>query len=172
RALLFPACQVVRGSRQPGALSDLPAKGQGRRLQRAVGREDRPLFCSGPERSGDARSSYSQVPRRHATLNRSRSARPPRNVRLRLLQCNRHGAPFPPRAGTAAAYQHGIYLVFPFENAGASPRLDWLGEGLEELTIQRLSGAGEQVYSHAGRLVELERYGLPRSSKLSRATML
>src|SRR5256885_770255 len=77
-----------------------------------------------------------------------------------------------PRAGTAAAYQHGIYLVFPFENAGASPRLDWLGEGLEELTIQRLSGAGEQVYSHAGRLVELERYGLPRTSKLSRATML
>jgi tetratricopeptide (TPR) repeat protein len=78
----------------------------------------------------------------------------------------------PPRAGSAAAYQQGIYLVFPFENAGASPRLDWLGEGLEELTIQRLSGAGEQVYSHAGRLVELERYGLPRSSQLSRATML
>ena len=78
----------------------------------------------------------------------------------------------PPSAGSAAAHQQGIYLVFPFENAGASPRLDWLGEGLEELTIQRLSGAGEQVYSHAGRLVELERYGLPRSSKLSRATML
>jgi tetratricopeptide (TPR) repeat protein len=76
------------------------------------------------------------------------------------------------RAGSAAASQQGIYLVFPFENAGASPRLDWLGEGLEELTIQRLSGAGEQVYSHAGRLAELERYGLPRSSKLSRATML
>ena len=35
-----------------------------------------------------------------------------------------------------------IYLVFPFENAGASPRLDWLGEGLEELTILRLSAAG------------------------------
>ena len=50
--------------------------------------------------------------------------------------------------------------------------MDWLGEGLEELTIQRLSGAGEQVYSHAGRLAELERYGLPHSSKLSRATML
>jgi len=50
--------------------------------------------------------------------------------------------------------------------------LDWISEGLEELTIQRLSAAGEQVYSHAGRLVELERYGLPRSSKLSRATML
>ncbi len=78
----------------------------------------------------------------------------------------------PPRAGAGGAYQQGIYLVFPFENAGASPRLDWLGEGLEELTIQRLWGAGEQVYSHAGRLAELERYGLPRSSKLSRATML
>jgi Tfp pilus assembly protein PilF/TolB-like protein len=78
----------------------------------------------------------------------------------------------PPRARPAGAYQQGVYLVFPFENAGASPRLDWLGEGLEELTIQRLWGAGEQVYSHAGRLAELERYGLPRSSKLSRATML
>src|ERR1700758_5263752 len=70
------------------------------------------------------------------------------------------------------ATQSGVYLVFPFENAGASPRLDWLGEGLEELTIQYLSGAGEQVYSHAGRAGELERYGLPSSAKLSRATML
>src|SRR5437879_13790622 len=77
----------------------------------------------------------------------------------------------PPRAG-AAAHQQGIYLVFPFENVGASPRFDWLSEGLEELTIQRLSAAGEQVYSHAGRLAELERYGLPSSSRLSRATML
>ena len=67
----------------------------------------------------------------------------------------------------------GVYLVFPFENAGASPRLEWLGEGLEELTIQRLlAAAGEQVYSHAGRVAELERYGLPRSSRFSRATML
>src|SRR5713101_3583145 len=77
-----------------------------------------------------------------------------------------------PRAGTAATYQQRIFLVFPFENAGASTRLDWLSEGLEELTIQRLSAVGEQVYSHAGRLVELERNGLSRSSKLSRATML
>ncbi len=78
----------------------------------------------------------------------------------------------PPRAASAATYQPGIYLVFAFENAGASPRFDWLGEGLEELTIQRLSAAGVQVYSHAGRQVELERSGLPHSSKLSRATML
>jgi tetratricopeptide (TPR) repeat protein len=68
--------------------------------------------------------------------------------------------------------QQGIYLVFPFENAGASPRLDWLGEGLEELTIQRLSAAGQQVYSREGRTGELERSGLPPNAKLSRASML
>jgi TolB-like protein len=80
----------------------------------------------------------------------------------------------PSGTGTATAngLQPGVYLVFPFENAGSSPRFDWLGEGLEELTIQRLAAAGEQVYSHAGRLAELERYGLPSSSRLSRATML
>ncbi len=68
--------------------------------------------------------------------------------------------------------QEGIFLVFPFENRGASGRLDWIGEGLEELTIQQLSAAGQQVYSHAGRLNEMDRYGLPSSGKLSRATML
>jgi len=68
--------------------------------------------------------------------------------------------------------QSGVYLVFPFENAGASPRLDWLSEGLEEITIQALSAGGQQVYSHAGRTTELERDGLPFSAKLSRASML
>ena len=67
---------------------------------------------------------------------------------------------------------HGIYLVFPFQNSGPSSRLDWLSEGLEELTIQGLSSAGEQVYSHSWRLGELERYGIPTTAKLSRATML
>jgi tetratricopeptide (TPR) repeat protein/TolB-like protein len=75
-------------------------------------------------------------------------------------------------AAAASGSPRGLYLVFPFENAGASPRLDWLGEGLEELTIQYLSDAGEEVYSHAGRAGELERYGLPPTAKLSRATML
>ena len=71
-----------------------------------------------------------------------------------------------------SAQSQGIFLVFPFENAGASPRLDWLGEGLEELTIQRLSAAGQQVYSHEGRVAELERYGLPGAARFSHATML
>jgi tetratricopeptide (TPR) repeat protein len=74
--------------------------------------------------------------------------------------------------GAQALPGQGIFLVFPFENAGASSRLDWLSEGLEELTIQRLSTAGQQVYSHAGRTAELDRYGLPSSARLSHATML
>ena len=76
---------------------------------------------------------------------------------------------------SAPALSHSlvpVYLVFPFENAGAPPRLDWIGEGLEELTIQRLSHAGLQVYSHSGRVNEMDRYGLPDSAKLSRASML
>src|SRR5258708_11076072 len=68
--------------------------------------------------------------------------------------------------------QSGVFLVFPFENAGASPRLDWIGAGLEELTIQKLSAAGQQVFSHEGRLDEMDRAGLPPNAKLSRATML
>jgi tetratricopeptide (TPR) repeat protein len=77
-----------------------------------------------------------------------------------------------PRTAPSGGSSRGLYLVFPFENVGSSPRLDWLSEGLEELTIQSLSAAGEEVYSHAGRAGELERYGLPSSAKLSRATML
>src|SRR5579883_1438244 len=68
--------------------------------------------------------------------------------------------------------QSGVYLIFPFENAGASPRLDWIGEGLEELTIQKLSAAGLQVYSRDSRLDEMDRDGFPANAKLSRATML
>ena len=66
----------------------------------------------------------------------------------------------------------GIFLVFPFENDGASSRLDWLSEGLEELTIQKLSAAGQQVYTHSGRTSELDRYGLPSAAHFSHATML
>jgi tetratricopeptide (TPR) repeat protein len=75
-------------------------------------------------------------------------------------------------ANSVAASPQKIYVVLPFENAGAPAKLDWLGEGLEELTIERLTAAGEQVYSHAGRAAELERYGLPTGSAFSHATML
>jgi len=66
----------------------------------------------------------------------------------------------------------GIFLVFPFENDGANGRLDWLAEGLEELTIQRLTAAGQQVFTHSGRAAELDRNGLPSSARFSHATML
>lgn len=88
---------------------------------------------------------------------------------LFLIPCAAAGQNSPQR--TASGGQ-GIFLVFPFENAGASSRTDWLSEGLEELTIQRLSAAGQQVYSHAGRMAELERYGLPGTARFSHATML
>src|SRR5580765_123350 len=82
------------------------------------------------------------------------------------------GASTSARSRSPEASPSGIYLVFPFENAGASSRLDWLSEGIEELTIQRLSAAGQQVYTHAGRTEELDRSGLPATAKLSRASML
>lgn len=78
----------------------------------------------------------------------------------------------PPAPQNHSRAEEGIYLVFPFENVGAPPRLDWIGEGLEELTIHWLSNAGQLVYSHDGRLNEMDRYGLPANAKLSRATML
>src|SRR5215813_2684269 len=78
----------------------------------------------------------------------------------------------PQNARPSSSTAQGIFLVFPFENAGASSRLDWLSEGLEELTIERLSASGQQVFSHAGRVAELDRYGLPSSARLSHATML
>ncbi len=78
----------------------------------------------------------------------------------------------PAQSAAVPANSQKIYVVLPFENAGAPARLEWLSEGLEELTIERLTAAGEQVYSHAGRAAELERYGLPTGSTFSRATML
>lgn len=71
-----------------------------------------------------------------------------------------------------AAASQKIYVVLPFESVGAPAKFDWLSEGLEELTIERLTAAGEQVFSHAGRAAELERYGLPSGSTFSHATML
>lgn len=78
----------------------------------------------------------------------------------------------PGTSRSLATNQQGIYLVFPFENSNAASRLDWLREGLEELTIQRLAAAGQQVYTHAGRISELDRSGLPPNARLSRASMI
>ncbi len=79
---------------------------------------------------------------------------------------------FEARSPLGTDYQHGVYLVFPFENAGTSQRHEWLSQGLEELTIQQLSAAGEEIYSRQALARELDRDGLPRNSRLSRASML
>jgi tetratricopeptide (TPR) repeat protein len=112
--------------------------------------------------------------RRHSQRNKSTSLRRfavSVLVAIFLQALPSHAQPSTTRK-SASPTGSQIYLVFPFENVGTSPRLDWLGEGLEELTILRLSAAGESVYSHTGRINELDRYGLPPGAKLSRATML
>ncbi len=83
-----------------------------------------------------------------------------------------------PNAGAAAmrTQTNGsslqIFLVFPFENPGRTARLDWLGEGLEELTIKRMTAAGQRLFTHEERVAALEKTGLPASTRFSRATML
>jgi tetratricopeptide (TPR) repeat protein len=63
-------------------------------------------------------------------------------------------------------------LVFPFENSSRLAKLDWLGEGLAELTIERLAVEGHIVFPREERLATLEKLGLPASTRFSRATML
>jgi tetratricopeptide (TPR) repeat protein len=75
-------------------------------------------------------------------------------------------------AKTPSPGASSVFLVFPFENSSRSVRDDWLGEGLEELTIERLAAAGLHVFSHEERLAELERYSLPPAGRYSRAMML
>lgn len=50
--------------------------------------------------------------------------------------------------------------------------MDWMGEALSELAIERLAGHGPIVFSREERLAALEKLGLPAYSPVSRATML
>ena len=78
-----------------------------------------------------------------------------------------------PQAGRASGAARAVtLLVFPFEDASRTGRLAWLGEGLAELTIERLSGQAPFVYPREERLAALDRLGLPASTHFSRATML
>lgn len=67
-------------------------------------------------------------------------------------------------------------LIFPFENSGHDPQMDWLGEGLAELATERLAahlpGQGPIIFSREERLAALEKLGLPAYSQFTRATML
>ena len=65
-----------------------------------------------------------------------------------------------------------VVLTFPFENASQESSLEWLSEGLSELTIERLGGRGYDLVSRQERLNTLEAMGLPASTRFSHATML
>ena len=77
--------------------------------------------------------------------------------------------PEPARGG---APRSQVVLAFPFENTGQAATLDWLSEGLAELTIDRLAGRGFYLLSRQERLDALELIGLPVSTRFSRASML
>jgi tetratricopeptide (TPR) repeat protein len=63
-------------------------------------------------------------------------------------------------------------LVLPLENFSRDARFDWLGEGLAELTVERLTDEGRAVFSREEFHTTIERMGLPPSSRFTRATML
>lgn len=63
-------------------------------------------------------------------------------------------------------------LVLPFENESHLANLDWLGEGLAELTSERLLDRGVSVLSRQDRLATLEKMGLPDTTRLSHATIV
>src|ERR1039458_5504612 len=73
---------------------------------------------------------------------------------------------------TPAEAHLGTLLVFPFEDDGRMASLDWLGEGLAELTVERLQDRGLSVLSRQERLAVLEKIGLPDSARFSHATMV
>ena len=97
-------------------------------------------------------------------------------VTLCVMLCAAGGAHLARSAqseGAAHAASHpGTILVFPFENESHMANLDWLGEGLAELTTERLQDRGLIVLSRQERLAALEKIGLPDSARFSHATMV
>lgn len=65
-----------------------------------------------------------------------------------------------------------ILLIFPFENESRMADLDWMGEGLSEVTAERLEDRQLNVLSREDRQATLERMGLPDSARFSHATII
>ena len=76
-----------------------------------------------------------------------------------------------PSAASAESHRETV-LIFPFENESKLANLDWLGEGLSELTAERLQDREVSVLSREDRLSTLEKMGLPDSAKFSHATII
>src|SRR5580704_7983371 len=78
----------------------------------------------------------------------------------------------PVASSAAAESHHDTLLIFPFENDSRIATLDWMGEGLSELTAERLQDRDVRVFSREDRLATLERIGLPDSGRFSHATLI
>jgi tetratricopeptide (TPR) repeat protein/TolB-like protein len=64
-------------------------------------------------------------------------------------------------------------LVFPFENLSNDRTLEWIGEGISELIIERLQPEpGVYVFSREERLGGYEKLSIPETAVLSRATAM
>src|SRR5437762_8609111 len=75
-------------------------------------------------------------------------------------------------AGAAHADSSTV-LVFPFENSSNDHTLDWIGEGISELIIDRLQPEpGMYVYPREERIAAYEKLGIPETAMVSRATAL
>ena len=76
-------------------------------------------------------------------------------------------------ATTAAGAETRTVLVFPFENLSNDRSLDWIGEGIAELIVEKLqSEPGLYVFSRDERLAAYESTGIPENATISRATEL
>jgi Flp pilus assembly protein TadD/TolB-like protein len=101
---------------------------------------------------------------------------PPRSASNDLRQAtsppDSSALPAAPQTGRADRPLVQTILVFPFENQSRMASLEWLSEGLAELTVDRLEGDSRFVFSREDRLDVLERMGLPSSAQFSVATMI
>ena len=75
--------------------------------------------------------------------------------------------------GAVARAEAGTILVFPFENLSNDRSLEWLGEGISELFVERLQfEPGTYVFSRDERLSAYEKLSIPETAVVSRATQL
>jgi len=64
-------------------------------------------------------------------------------------------APAPQPRETAAV----SLLVFPFENTGQNPRVDWVGEAVADLAAERLQDEGRMLRSRAELAAAVKQFG-------------
>jgi len=73
----------------------------------------------------------------------------------------------------AAGVNTPSVLVFPFENQTGDHNIDWIGTGLSEMVVERLSAEHElYVFNRDERATAYERMGIPESVVVSRATAM